>query len=431
LFVTLRRMVDQISVATQARSPLEMLLLPARAPDLARWFYSSAQTFVDAHVSDPFLKAILLSQTGDHGVPPSRVSPVVHASIVDHYLEGAYYPLGGGFAIPRAFVRALRRQGGEIRLKTSIERVLLEDGRAIGVRLTDGTEIRAQIVISNADPHMTLGRLVGREHLSGKLRRKLDRVTYSTSSLSLFFAVNMDLKAAGLDSGNVWYYRHPDVDRIYRQGMTDYNLGANPIEGLFLTTTTLKDPSKMHSGHHTCESFAFVGYDAFKKWEEGHASEGAARPGDYADFKEHLTDKMFETLEEVVPGISSHVVFAELGTPLTNQYYLNATQGNLYGIDKVASQMGSGSFPVKTEIEGLYMVGASTISHGVAGATISGLTAAQSILGCGMKDLLAQKGAELAIYPSDAPVSWPETLRERIRRGHASGDDPLSEISVE
>ena len=85
-----------------------------------------------------------------------------------------------------------------------------------------------------------------------------------------------------MDSGNVWWYKDADVDRIYQRGMTDHYLN-NPVEGQFLTVTTLKDPSKKHSNHHTLEAFSFVGYEAFEKWQEGHASEGAVRNGQYAD----------------------------------------------------------------------------------------------------------------------------------------------------
>ena len=76
----------------------------------------------------------------------------------------------------------------------------------------------AGIVISNADPEVTFGKLVGREHLPNELANKVDRVTYSTSCLSLFFAVDMDLKAAGLDSGNYWFYDHEDVDAHLQTG---------------------------------------------------------------------------------------------------------------------------------------------------------------------------------------------------------------------
>jgi phytoene dehydrogenase-like protein len=83
-------------------------------------------------------------------------------------------------------------------------------------------------------------------------------------------------------------------------------------------------------------------------------------------------------------------------------HFLNVTQGNLYGIAKSRSQVGPGAFPVQTEIKGLLMVGASTLSHGVVGVQASGLAAARKILHCTTADLLSQNGPELHIVSYDA-----------------------------
>lgn len=386
-----------------------------------RWVSHSGQDLLDHYISDPVLKGVLSGQAGDHGLPPSRVSAFFHAGVTYHYLNGGYYPRGGGFAIPRAFVRALKRAGGELRLNTMVDRILIENGKAIGVRLADGSEIRSKYVISNADPEVTFGKLIGREHLSARLRKKVDGVKHSGSCLSLFFAVDMDLRAAGLDSGNNWFYESADVDGIYRAGLTDAALTSPTMPGMFLTVTTLKDPSKMHHGHHTCEAFVFVGYDAFRKW--AHERTGA-HSADYDALKEDLAWRMFQTLDKRVPGLSQHVVFYSLATPLTNEHYINATRGNLYGIEKSPRQIGPWAFPVQSEIDGLLMCGASTESHGVAGVTGSGLTAARSILKCRTSELLTQHGPTLRIYPSEDITQWPAELREKIERGgHAPNVD--------
>ena len=246
------------------------------AGSLLRWVSRSGRDLLDHYLSDPALKGVLSGQSGDHGLPPSQVSAFFQAGITQHYLNGGYYPRGGGSAIPRAFVRALKKAGGEILLNAMVDRIVMEGGKAIGVRLADGTEIRSRHVISNADPEVTLGKLMGRDRLSTRLRRKLDSVKYSGSALSLFFAVDMNLRAAGLDSGNNWFYDRADVDGIYQLGLTDYALTAAPPPGMFLTVTTLKDPSKMHHGHHTCEAFVFVGYAAFQKWAHERSGEHAA-----------------------------------------------------------------------------------------------------------------------------------------------------------
>ena len=412
------KMVTTLRKLGSGRGALEIVKAATGSISLLRWATRSGQDLIEHFIDDPVLQGILAGQSGDHGMPPSQVSAFVQVGILHHYFNGGYYPIGGAFAIPRAFVKALKKAEGEIRLNTMVDKILLKGGRVSGIRLADGEEIHTETVISNADPEITFGKLIGRESLSQKLVAKLGRVTYSVSALSLFFALDMDLEEVGLDSGNYWLYDNENVDELYKQGLTDHALTAERPGTMFLTVTTLKDPSKMHAtgegrGHHTCEAFTFVDYEAFEKWAD---SEQGSRPAAYQGLKEDLAWKMFQTLEKHIPGISEHVVYWNLGTPLTNEYYLNATRGNQYGISKSRSQVGPGSFPVKTEIDGLYMCGASTLSHGVSGVTGSGLAAAKSVLGCITADLLTQNGPELEIYPAEDISQWPEHLQKKITR---------------
>ena len=142
---------------------------------------------------------------------------------------------------------------------------------------------------------------------------------------------------------------------------------------------------------------------------------------EYEQLKETLTNKILISLEKRVPGISEHIVFKNLGTPLTNKHYINSTKGNLYGIDKTPRFAGPLAMSIKTEFEGLYMCGASTLSHGVSGATSTGLQAASQILGCKVSDLLTQKGAPIKIYPAEDISQWPENLQRKIKRGQQAG----------
>jgi phytoene dehydrogenase-like protein len=413
---TLERIHYELSHASRFRGPRDLLRLPGNVRTIARWALRTGQDLIDHHVSDPLLKAILATQSGDHGLPPSKVSAPVHAAVTHHYFNGGYYPLGGAYTIPKAFIRALKRAGGEIRVKARVEKILLEGRRAIGVRLADGQEIRAHDVVSNADPEITFGQMIGRQHLGRRLRRKVDGATYSVNCLSLFMAADMDLRAAGLDSGNMWIYRDKDVDGIYRQ-MLAGDLDDETPPALFLTATTLKDPSKMNRGHHTLEAFTFTNYDRFAKWAGSQVDD---RPAGYSALKAQMADWMLRGLEQVVPGLRQNLVFCELGTPLTNEYYLNATQGNLYGLDKSRFKVGPLAFPFKTEFQGLWLCGSSTMGgHGVMGATGSGLGVARQMLNCGTADLLRANGPDIETYPAEAPELWPERLQKRMRRGQA------------
>ena len=410
--------VTEIMLSTRRIRPPKSLRGAMRSAKavftLLKWGLRTGAGLINSHVKDPILRAILAGQSGDHGLPPSQVSAGVHAGIVQHYFNGGYYPLGGAFTIPRAFVRELKAAGGEILLSSRVHEIIIENKRARGIILEDGRVIRAGTIVSNADPEVTFGGMVGRAHLSSRLKRKLDRVSYSVSSLSLFLAVDMDLKAAGFDSGNYWFYDHDDLDTIYAEGFRIEHLEVRTPPAMFMTVTTLKDPSKMHNRHHTLEVFAFSSFDDFKLWEGQPSGD---RAPDYPALKSQIANAILAGLEKRVPGISKFVVFCDLGTPLTNRHYLEATKGNLYGIAKNRWQVGPGAFPVKTEIDGLFMCGASTVSHGVAGATGSGLAAARAILNCSTADLFTQKGPEIEILPSEDTSQWPVNLQEKIARG--------------
>ncbi len=376
------------------------------------WVWKSGGALINKYVKDPVLRAILASQAGDHGVPPSKVSSLVQTGIMRHYFNGGFYPRGGAYILPRAFVRALKRSGGEIRLSTPVNKILIENGSAIGVEIGDSKKLFAENIISNTDPETTFIKLIGKEHLSNKLNRKLRKVSYSTSSLCLFLAVDLDLKSMGYDSGNYWYYEHSDLDKIYSLGQTDYAVHNTP-PAMFMTITTLKDPSKIKKGVHTIEAFCFANYEPFKKWEREPSGE---RSKEYQSLKNEIMDRMLDFLEKRVPGISDSVVFKDLATPLTNVHYINSHKGNLYGTDKIIKQIGPFGFSTKTEIKNLYLCGASTLSHGVAGVTGTGLKATATILNCKTKDLLKQNGPELRIYPCDDISKWPDKIKQKIKR---------------
>ena len=123
---------------------------------------------------------------------------------------------------------------------------------------------------------------------------------------------------------------------------------------------------------------------------------------------------MLDAVERIVPGLRRRLVLAALGTPLTNAHFLHATDGAIYGTEKTVGNLGPLSFPVRTELPGLFQCGASTIAPGVNGVTTSGLEAAAAVLGCKRDELLTATGQALRIYPAEDPTAWPAELRTRM-----------------
>jgi all-trans-retinol 13,14-reductase len=151
-------------------------------------------------------------------------------------------------------------------------------------------------------------------------------------------------------------------------------------------------------------------------------TEGRAGDSSYQALKRELGDKMTRAAENIIPGLRRHLKFFELGTPLTSDFYCETYCGASYGTAKTPWQLGPFSFNQRGPVERMYLCGASTISHGVAGASMSGLMAAQSALGLDtVEDLLAPADGTLRIYPADRPAEWLVTDRE-ARHGRTWGD---------
>ena len=385
-----------------------------RLRTLARFGLRSLDSVTRSLIKDPVARGVLSIQAGDYGLAPQDTPLAMHAAVQAHYFDGAFYPRGGGFTIPRAFVRALKRHGGKIALKARVKGLLLDRSqrraKVIGVRLADGTEIRAKHVISNADPHVTYGKLMPADALPLRLRLKLRRTRYSIGCLSLFMTGDFDADALGLDSGNYWWSHSADVGKAYRMARDPRPRALlQGIPGGFLTVTSLKDRTKF-KGQHTMESFAFVGYDAFKRWAH---TEYGQRPDDYEALKADLSAAMIAQLDTVAPGLSKSVTWSALGTPLTNEYYCMSTRGNLYGTEKSLFQVGPFGYGVKTPFDGLTLCGASTLAHGVMGATITGLAAAQTVLKARLSELMHSSGQSVTILPADDVSSWPAQWQRR------------------
>jgi phytoene dehydrogenase-like protein len=330
--------------------------------------------------------------------------------------------MGGGAAIVKAMTNAIKRHGGEIKTGQAVKRILTAGTttlRAVGVELQNGEIIKAKCVVSNADPAATY-KLVGHENLSKKLVKKLDATRYSVTSLIFFISVDMDVREAGIDSGNIWFMPNKDMDEIYEDLTRVSILERDEFESLFISCSSIKDPLSFNGRHHTIEVVTFIDYDSFK-------ADRGDNDATYQKMKERLCEKLMNTFSRILPAVHKHIVHIELGTPITNEYYINSTRGNVYGTEKGFMQTGPFSYKAKTEIENLYMCGASIMSHGVAGASYSGVKTAAEILGCREEELIKEDGSQvLRIYDAEDSSQWPDWIHQRVADKKKRSENKMS-----
>ena len=258
-------------------------------------------------VTDEHLRAILAYMYGDLGLPPRKLSFMAYSLVLSHYLNGGWFPVGGPADIPRRIVPVIRRAGGHVLTGALVDEILVEDGRATGVRLADdeGTVVRAPIVISAAGARNTYNKLLpaGLAEALG-VRAQLDAIPYSATHACLFVCLDATTAELGLPAQNHWVYDGTDVDAFVEANRSD------PFEhtGMcFVSFPSAKDPT-YHERHPGPTATAVVicpaAYDIFQPYElEPRKKRGEV----YNALKERLAQAMLKRLYKVKPSLRGHV----------------------------------------------------------------------------------------------------------------------------
>ncbi len=346
-------------------------------------YHRSTAAWLEQHVRSPELAAALTSIWGDYGLPPSLAPFALHAMVAVHYTRGAWYPQGGAGRIVAAAVRAIEGAGGQVLLNRKVDEVLIEGGRAVGVRArpTRGRgagpgsdanleEHRAPVIVSNAGAANTWRQLVPEAHrpaFTADLDRFLDRAPLSTH-VSAYLGLRQEPTALGMRGENHWLHRGYDHDAAWRAGSTWPADGQAPL--VYLSFPSLKDPD---AAAPTAEAVSICGDDAFARWR---GRPWKNRGDDYEAFKQGITDALLDLVEERRPGFRELIDFVELSTPLTTEDLTGHHRGTIYGLPGTAARFdrrnAAWGHP-RTPVPGLYQTGADAGSPGLMGALQGGL----------------------------------------------------------
>lgn len=315
---------------------------------------ATAGEIMDRSVRDPWvrrlidLECFLLSGLKAH----STIAPEVAFMLGERSRGGVEYPLGGSGAIAAALVRGLERWGGRLRLRSRVERILVESGQAVGVRLANGDVLRAPIVISNASVWDTYGNLLAPEDLPSAYRRE----QLATPAIASFVHLHLGIRAAGLE--------HLDGHHVVlRDGDRDL---TEPGNTCMISIPTVWDPRLAPDNHHAVHAYTLEPYAG---WQ---------RDRSYAERKRERSQGLYNALDRVIPDLESRSAVELVGTPLTHARFLNRYHGT-YG---PAIDARHGMFPsCHTPIAGLYRVGDSTLPGiGVPAAAASGILCANALV---------------------------------------------------
>lgn len=371
--------LDKIAQAVEASTsmsggPFGMLKFLLKNPVMLKYSRVPYQKLLDEVTSDKRLQAALSGYCGLCGVPPQRASIIMTMEVLIDFLTGAYYPRGGSNAFRNAFIDALRNQGVKMKNKARVVRID-KKGSEFSVETESGEKHTTRVVISNADPVITLGKLVEPRLVPSKIRKKVERLRPSLGGFYAFIGTDLDLPSLGIADGNILHYDRFDVNGIF-EIMTDSSL-QETIPFCYITSPSVKDPQGEHAppGRHAIVLFTYSNYSIFEKWRN---TPSMKRGEEYDALKKKIGKRLVKTAERYIPNLSEHLDHVEYATPLSIEYWVNAVKGGTSGPELTPDQMGPGRFSSFTAgIEGLFLVGVGTLGFGVMPCVHSGVLAGE------------------------------------------------------
>eukprot|EP00931_Biecheleriopsis_adriatica_P056455 TRINITY_DN33449_c0_g1_i1.p1 TRINITY_DN33449_c0_g1~~TRINITY_DN33449_c0_g1_i1.p1 ORF type:complete len:615 (-),score=126.59 TRINITY_DN33449_c0_g1_i1:50-1894(-) len=323
----------------------------------------------DAGVTDPFIKnwmdmfAFLLQGLPSYGAPTSMMAYMM----ADLYKKDTCldFPKGGNESMVAALVKGIEKHNGsQVLLKAHVEEILIDNGKAAGVRLKDGRTFRArQAVVSNTDWQVTKKLIPS--GAAPALEEYLNTAWNKHTLLKSFIHLHIGFRGDGLPAGHCAEF--PAQWGVFN----DWSDLEAPRNAVLVSCPSMLDPDLAPAGYHVIHAYT----PATEPWEEwAHLTEDSE---EYKHKKQEARDFLYAAVEKQIPDLRDRVVLELVGTPLTHRRFLRKPQGT-YGLRVKAPEMLPGH---KTPLEGFHMCGDSTAPGiGVPAVVMSGHICANNIL---------------------------------------------------
>lgn len=354
---------------------------PSKTLDFVRTMLSSGEDVLNEWFDSEFLKAPLARLCAELGAPPSQKTNAVGAIMMAmRHDPGMARPRGGTGALVQALLKLVQSKGGVVLTDQHVEKVLIDNGRAVGVRVAGGVEYRANKgVISNIDAQRVFLHLIDESDVNSadpNLRERLDRriVNNNETILKIDLALDKPL--------NFEHHNHDDsyligsvliADSVthVEQAHSKCILGEIPDSdpSMYLVVPTMLDPSMAPEGKHTAWIEFFAPYQI-----AGAEGRGLKGTGWTDELKNKVADRVIDKLADYSPNVKNSIIARRVESPAELGERLGAHKGNYYHIDMTLDQMVFfRPLPelanYKTPIEGLFLTGAGTHP----GGSISGM----------------------------------------------------------
>jgi len=373
--------VDKISVAYYVEKVIPPFLAKILGPMLRRGVLKySDQTTLDVLkklTDNEQLIGVLTAQYGDYGLLPSQSSFYMHALLANHYMEGAGYPVGGAGKIAQTVIQVIEEHGGAVLFSAEVKEILVKNNKAVGVKMADGKEIFAPLVISDAGVINTFSKLLPEETIQKHgLTEKLKKLSPSAAHMGLYIGIKKSPESLKLPRCNYWIFPEEYNHDLGRERYKDIK---SEIPVAYISFPAAKDPEwqKKNPNMSTVEAIIIVPYEWFSGWEH---TTSHTREAEYKELKEHVSKQLFDLLYHVEPQIKGHVDYFEVSSPLSTRKYTNHQKGEIYGVSHTPERFRQTFLKPYTPVKNLFLTGQDVMIASIAGGFMGGVLCASAIL---------------------------------------------------
>lgn len=331
---------------------------PVSAFILSHYQRRSAGRVFRRHISEPLVKSFFNADlVYNTGYDIDELSaPSAALAIMDRHTGGTHYPLGSTQQIPDRLEKSVIEHGGRVLYRTPVEEVTVEDGKATGVLLADGTTISAEAVIWNGQAGDLFSRLVRPEHLKPETLEWASSLEPTRGVLAVYLGVKEDIIPEDFCVETV-LIEDPEMD---------------PGRSISIRIPSLSDPNLSPEGCHTVCVQAVTDPGIWPS-----SRDPSYEAAEYNELKESEGARVVEKVESLLPGLREAVVEKRVASPATFERYTGRGLGSLGG-PRLGGELVPSNLPgAVTEVRGLLLAGDSTFyGRGVAAAAASGINAA-------------------------------------------------------
>jgi phytoene dehydrogenase-like protein len=307
------RMALNFDQPTEADPPLRrlqkllklVLTMTVRGKDMQKWMKASAAEF-STRFKDPVLREALMEMW----FPEFSMLFMLFTFAYLH-TRNAGYPIGGSLPMSMALAGRYTGLGGVIHYEQRVDKILVEGDRAVGVRLADGSEHRAGRVISAADGHTTIFKMLDGKYADEKTREPYEK--WSVFPPLLFVGVGINHSFADEPktvAGMSFPLRQPtEIGEAVRDRMSVHIFN--------------QDPTLAPAGKTSLVVMMPSNYEYWKELAEDRVA--------YEEKKDQVARTVVELLDQRFPDISQQVEMVDVATPLTFERYTGNWQGSFEG----------------------------------------------------------------------------------------------------